>query len=100
MRRRPPRAGLTRSATSPGTGRRPPLGPASLAAAAGPRARCATPLGAGLRGTGLTPDTLIYWNLFGGGDGVRMHDTQQRYRHRRGPRPLQATTLTWGNPYY
>src|SRR5699024_162137 len=43
---------------------------------------------------------VVYWNLFGGGDGVRMQDMQDGYRETYGADSLQATTLTWGNPYY
>ncbi|APX34837.1 sugar ABC transporter substrate-binding protein [Brachybacterium sp. P6-10-X1] len=80
--------------------RRRLLGAGALAATALPLAGCSTPLAAGLLGTQLDPSTLIYWNLFGGGDGVRMQDMQQGYRDLYGPDSLQATTLTWGNPYY
>lgn len=100
MSSRPPRSAPTRPAASAGISRRRLLGAGALAAAAVPLAGCSTPLGAGLLGTELNPDTLVYWNLFGGGDGVRMQDMQQGYRDRFGPRSLQATTLTWGNPYY
>ena len=100
MSNRPPRKGPPRPAVRPGISRRRLLGAGALAAAAGPLAGCSSPLGAGLLGTELNPETLIYWNLFGGGDGVRMQDMEQGYRDRFGPKSLQATTLTWGNPYY
>lgn len=100
MSSRPPRSAPTRPAATAGISRRRLLGAGALAAAAVPLAGCSTPLGAGLLGTELNPDTLVYWNLFGGGDGVRMQDMQQGYRDRFGPGSLQATTLTWGNPYY
>ena len=61
----------------------------------------------GLTGcSGLTPgrDTsgsLDYWNLFGGGDGVRMQTMEAAYAAQQGgPSSLQAATFTWGNPYY
>ncbi|WP_341853819.1 ABC transporter permease subunit [Brachybacterium sp. GPGPB12] len=100
MSSRPPRSAPTRPAATAGISRRRSLGAGALAAAAVPLAGRSTPLGAGLLGTELNPDTLVYWNLFGGGDGVRMQDMQQGYRDRFGPGSLQATTLTWGNPYY
>jgi multiple sugar transport system substrate-binding protein len=43
---------------------------------------------------------LRYWNLFGGGDGVRMVDMVERFRAGRPDLDVTATTLTWGSPYY
>lgn len=100
MSHRPPRSAPRRPGLGPGVSRRRLLGAGALAATALPLAGCSTPLAAGLLGTELDPSTLIYWNLFGGGDGVRMQDMQQGYRDLYGADSLQATTLTWGNPYY
>jgi multiple sugar transport system substrate-binding protein len=69
------------------------LGTAALAA-------CSSPVGAGLAGTQLDPGTVDYWNLFGGGDGVRMTQMEDGYRKSNPDSSLQATTLAWGNPYY
>ncbi|MFI5895019.1 extracellular solute-binding protein [Actinoplanes sp. NPDC051513] len=69
------------------------LGAASLAA-------CSSPVGAGIAGTQLDPGTVDYWNLFGGGDGVRMQQMEDAYRQANPGTPLQAVTLAWGNPYY
>ncbi|HEY7415446.1 MAG TPA: extracellular solute-binding protein [Ktedonobacteraceae bacterium] len=44
--------------------------------------------------------TLTYWNLFGGGDGVRMIQMQGDYSKQFPDVDLQAVTLTWGDPYY
>ncbi|WP_114855759.1 extracellular solute-binding protein [Brachybacterium sp. YJGR34] len=87
-----------RSATQ--VSRRGLLGAGALGASALSLAGCSTPLAAGLLGADLAPGTVVYWNLFGGGDGVRMQDMQQGYRDQYGADSLQATTLTWGNPYY
>ena len=57
-------------------------------------------VGAGLLDTGPTPSTLAYWNLFGGGDGVRMTQMEDGYRKDHPDIDLQAVTLAWGNPYY
>jgi multiple sugar transport system substrate-binding protein len=60
----------------------------------------------GLSGcSGLTPgrDTsgsLDYWNLFGGGDGVRMTQMLDGFRTAHPGIDLSAVTLAWGNPYY
>ena len=61
---------------------------------------CSTPVGAGLANTPLDPGTVDYWNLFGGGDGVRMQQMLDGYRKAHPNTPLQAVTLAWGNPYY
>ena len=57
-------------------------------------------VGAGLLDTGPSADTLAYWNLFGGGDGVRMTEMEDGYRKANANIDLQAVTLSWGNPYY
>jgi multiple sugar transport system substrate-binding protein len=60
----------------------------------------------GLSGcSGLTPgrDTsgsLDYWNLFGGGDGVRMTQMLDGFRTANPGIDVSAVTLAWGNPYY
>lgn len=73
----------------------------ALGAAAVPLlAGCSTPVSAGLFGGKLSPKTLVYWNLFGGGDGTRMQTMEAGYRKQYGPDSLQATTFAWGNPYY
>lgn len=67
---------------------------------AGGAAGCGSALSAGVAGTQLAPGTLTYWNLFGGGDGVRMQTMEDAYRATHGASSLQAATFTWGNPYY
>jgi multiple sugar transport system substrate-binding protein len=60
----------------------------------------------GLSGcSGLTPGretsgSLDYWNLFGGGDGVRMTQMLDAFRTANSGIDLSAVTLSWGNPYY
>lgn len=44
--------------------------------------------------------SLDYWNLFGGGDGVRMEDMENGFRKKFPAVGLNAITLAWGNPYY
>jgi multiple sugar transport system substrate-binding protein len=43
---------------------------------------------------------LTYWNLFGGGDGVRMIQMQGDFSKQYPGVDLQAVTLAWGDPYY
>ncbi|HKT01924.1 MAG TPA: extracellular solute-binding protein [Rugosimonospora sp.] len=57
-------------------------------------------VGAGLANTALEPGTVEYWNLFGGGDGVRMQQMEDGYRKANPHLKLQAVTFAWGNPYY
>ncbi|HYQ65098.1 extracellular solute-binding protein [Actinophytocola sp.] len=57
-------------------------------------------VGAGLLDTGPSAGSLAYWNLFGGGDGVRMTQMEDGYRRANPGVDLQAVTLAWGNPYY
>jgi multiple sugar transport system substrate-binding protein len=82
--------------------RRSFLGAGLAGAATLALAGCATsPIGAGLVGSKLNPEQLIFWNLFGGGDGSRMQTMEAGYRKTHGgPGSLQATVFTWGNPYY
>ncbi len=61
---------------------------------------CGSALSAGIAHTELAPGTVTYWNLFGGGDGVRMQAMEDGYRKSQGSAPLQAATFAWGNPYY
>ena len=61
---------------------------------------CSTPLGAGLAGSTLDPGTVQYWNLFGGGDGVRMQAMEAGFEKAEPEIGLSSVTLAWGNPYY
>lgn len=77
------------------------LGAAAAVGVAAGTSGCSSALSAGLVGTPLAPDTVTYWNLFGGGDGARMQTMQSAYEAAHGgPSALQAATFTWGNPYY
>lgn len=57
-------------------------------------------IGAGLVNAEPDLTTMAYWNLFGGGDGVRMRQMEDAYRAANPEIDLQAVTLAWGNPYY
>jgi multiple sugar transport system substrate-binding protein len=63
-------------------------------------AGCGSPVVAGLAGTTISPGTVDYWDLFGGGDGVRMQQMLAGFRKANPKLGLQAVTLAWGNPYY
>ena len=60
---------------------------------------CGT-LAAGVTGTPVAPGTVTFWDLFGGGDGVRMAQMLQTFEKDHPEIGLQHVTLTWGNPYY
>jgi multiple sugar transport system substrate-binding protein len=73
----------------------------AFAAMALPLAACSTPAVAGLTGAQLDPKTLVFWNLFGGGDGSRMQEMERGYQKSHGgSSSLQSTVFAWGNPYY
>ena len=44
--------------------------------------------------------TIHCWNLFGGGDGARLGEMQSEFVRSNPEIDLEATTLTWGSPYY
>lgn len=54
----------------------------------------------GSAGTSTPSTSLVYWNLFGGGDGVRMEQMESDYRKAHPEVQLEAVTLAWGVPYY
>jgi multiple sugar transport system substrate-binding protein len=57
-------------------------------------------VGAGLLNMSPDSGTVSYWNLFGGGDGVRMTQMEDGYRKANPNIELRSVTLTWGNPFY
>jgi multiple sugar transport system substrate-binding protein len=63
-------------------------------------AGCSAPVLSGLGTGGDTAGSLAYWNLFGGGDGVRMTQMLDAFRAANSGLDLKAVTLAWGNPYY
>lgn len=75
-------------------------GLAGLAAGGALLSGCGTPVGAGLAGTTVDPGTVQYWNLFGGGDGVRMQAMEAGFEKTHPGIGLSSVTLAWGNPYY
>ena len=89
----------SRSGIRPAMTRRDFLRSSMLAAGGLTLAGCGTPLGAGFAGTAVAPGTVAFWNLFGGGDGLRMQEMLQTFEDTQ-DRPLTAVTLEWGNPYY
>ena len=89
------------SSATGGTSRRGLLR-GGLAAAAGlGLAGCGSPFVAGIAGSKLDPNSITFWNLFGGGDGGRMQTMEAGYTAKHGgSSSMQAATFAWGNPYY
>jgi multiple sugar transport system substrate-binding protein len=54
----------------------------------------------GLTASRQAPRSIDFWNLFGGGDGVRMQEMLDGFRKANPSIGLSAVTLAWGNPYY
>jgi multiple sugar transport system substrate-binding protein len=63
-------------------------------------AGCSAPVISGLSTGHEKAGSLDYWNLFGGGDGVRMTQMLDTFRAANPQISLSAVTLAWGNPYY
>ncbi|CAA9328000.1 MAG: ABC transporter, substrate-binding protein (cluster 1, maltose/g3p/polyamine/iron) [uncultured Nocardioidaceae bacterium] len=66
---------------------------------AGALSACGSPVVSSL--TGAQPQTadVIYWHLFGGGDGANMATMVDQFQ-KSGTRSIESTLLSWGNPYY
>jgi multiple sugar transport system substrate-binding protein len=54
----------------------------------------------GLTASRREPSSIDFWNLFGGGDGVRLQEMLDGFRKGNPDIGLSAVTLAWGNPYY
>lgn len=67
--------------------------------AAGILSSCASPVLSSIAGTQPATADVIYWNLFGGGDGQNMA-TMVRDFERSSHLSVESTLLSWGNPYY
>jgi multiple sugar transport system substrate-binding protein len=44
--------------------------------------------------------TVTFWNLFGGGDGIRLGTMENKFRSENPDLGLESVTLSWGSPYY
>ena len=46
-------------------------------------------------------ETVVWWDFFGGGDGARMKELIENFNKEHADTiEIQATTLTWGTPFY
>src|ERR1700709_1835483 len=66
---------------------------------AGLLSACGSPVATSF--TGAQPQTadVIYWHLFGGGDGANMATMVSDVQRSTGL-SVESTLLSWGNPYY
>jgi multiple sugar transport system substrate-binding protein len=69
------------------------------AAAAGLLAGCSSPIATSLLGTQPATADVIFWHLFGGGDGANMGTMVTDVAKSSGL-SIEPTLLSWGNPYY
>ncbi len=60
---------------------------------------CASPIATSLVGAQPATADVIYWHLFGGGDGDNMTTMVKRFQAS-AHLSVEATLLQWGNPYY
>jgi multiple sugar transport system substrate-binding protein len=61
---------------------------------------CSSAVSAGAFGSKIDPGNVAYWNLFGGGDGIRMQSMEAGFEKANADIGLESVTLAWGNPYY
>src|SRR5215213_4182306 len=54
----------------------------------------------GLTASRREAGSVDFWNLFGGGDGVRLQEMLEGFRKQNPAIGLSAVPLAWGNPYY
>jgi multiple sugar transport system substrate-binding protein len=80
--------------------RRTLLRGAGLAGLGALTAGCGSPFVSAVAGIGPPKNTLSYWNLLSGGDGVRMIAMEGAYQQAHPNVALDAVVLAWGNPYY
>jgi len=66
---------------------------------AGALSACGSPITTSLTGGQPATADVIFWHLFGGGDGANMAEMVADYQQASG-RSVEATLLSWGNPYY
>ena len=88
------------SAEDQGISRRTLLRGAGLVGLGGLLSGCGSAFATGITGMGPAKNTLSYWNLLGGGDGVRMIAMEDVYQKSHPDIALNAVVLAWGNPYY
>lgn len=66
---------------------------------AGGLSACGSPIVTSFTGGQPATADVIYWHLFGGGDGANMATMVEMFQKSTGT-SIEATLLSWGNPYY
>jgi multiple sugar transport system substrate-binding protein len=66
---------------------------------AGLAAGCGSPVATSLTGGQPATADVIFWHLFGGGDGENMAEMVKSFQKSSGL-SVESTLLSWGNPYY
>jgi multiple sugar transport system substrate-binding protein len=82
-----------------GLSRRRFLAASGGAALAGAFAGCASPVASSLTGSQPATADVIFWHLFGGGDGANMTTMVDKIQ-KADRETVESTLLSWGNPYY
>jgi multiple sugar transport system substrate-binding protein len=62
-------------------------------------AGCASPIVTSFTGGQPRTADVIFWHLFGGGDGANMATMVEHYQKSSG-QSVESTLLSWGNPFY
>ncbi|HJX44512.1 MAG TPA: substrate-binding domain-containing protein [Geodermatophilus sp.] len=62
-------------------------------------AGCSSPIGSSFTGAQPATADVIFWHLFGGGDGENMATMLEGFRDSSGL-SVEASLLSWGNPFY
>jgi multiple sugar transport system substrate-binding protein len=66
---------------------------------AGARSGCASPIVTSITGGQPATADVIFWHLFGGGDGANMATMVAKVQ-KANHESVESTLLSWGNPYY
>jgi multiple sugar transport system substrate-binding protein len=66
---------------------------------AGALSACGSPIVSSLTGSPPSTADVIFWHLFGGGDGENMAKMVDTFQRTSGT-SVESTLLSWGNPYY
>lgn len=57
-------------------------------------------LGVSLWGMAFAQTKIVFWDFFGGGDGIRMKQIVDEFNKSQNDIQVERTTLTWGAPFY
>src|SRR3712207_6608000 len=60
---------------------------------------CASPIATSFTGGQPKTADVIYWHLFGGGDGANMATMVKTFQES-SAESVESTLLSWGNPFY